>query len=292
MTMTAPTLVLLGPGSHDPRTPEISRQISVGLRGLRPNLDVHAAYLDVTGPTAHEVVGRLAAEGVEEVVLVPLMLSDAFGAQEEVPTLVAELNATHESVRIGASRPIGPEAQLLSIVDRRLRDALRARHVAELDGLVFAAAGSVDVRSNAIIARRARQWATHHKLPCVTAYATGSGPSTAEAVRTLRAQGRRHVAVGSWYLSPGLLWTSEAEAALEAGATAVSAPMGGEPEIVEVALTRYVVAAMELVDVDTPVPYEAASFGDEAYEPAPYDDAFDVEDLEELPHRHLSVVSA
>ena len=28
---------------------------------------------------------------------------------------------------------------------------------------------------------------------------------------------------------PGLLWTSEAEAALEAGATAVSAPMGGEP---------------------------------------------------------------
>jgi hypothetical protein len=167
--------------------------------------------------------------------------------------------------------------------------------VAELDGLVFAAAGSVDVRSNAIIARRARQWATHHRLPCVTAYATGSGPSTAEAVRTLRAQGRRHVAVGSWYLSPGLLWTAEAESALEAGATAVSAPMGGEPEIAEVALTRYVVAAMELVDVDTPAPYEEADLGGAAYEPAAYDDAFDpddLEELEELPQRHLSVVSA
>ena len=290
--MTAPTLVLLGPGSHDPRTPEISRQIGEGLRGLRPNLDVHAAYLDVAGPTAHEVVARLVAKGVEEIVLVPLLLSDAFGTPEEVPALVTELNAAFGGVRIGASRPIGPEAQLLSVVDRRLRDALRSRHVAELDGLVFAAAGSVDVRSNSIIARRARQWATHHKLPCVTAYATGSGPSTAEAVRTLRAQGRRHVAVGSWYLSPGLLWTSEAEAALEAGATAVSAPMGGEPEIVEVALTRYVVAAMELVDVDTPVPYEAAAFGDEAYEPAPYDDSFELDELEELPQRHLSVVGA
>lgn len=295
--MTAPTLVLLGPGSHDPRTPQISRRISDGLRELRPNLDVHAAYLDVNGPGAHDVVARLAADGVEEVVLVPLLLSDAFGAKEEVPTLVAELNAAHEGVRVGASRPIGPEAQLLSIVDRRLRDALRARHVAELDGLVFAAAGSVDVRSNAIIARRARQWATHHRLPCVTAYATGSGPSTAEAVRTLRAQGRRHVAVGSWYLSPGVLWTSEAEAALEAGATAVSAPMGGEPEIVEVALTRYVVAAMELVDVDTPVPYEVASFEEGTYEPAPYDDSFDLdvvelEELEALPPRHLSVVGA
>jgi sirohydrochlorin ferrochelatase len=290
--MTAPTLVLLGPGSHDPRTPEISRQIGLGLRALRPNLDVHAAYLDVGGPTAHDVVARLAAEGVEEVVLVPLLLSDAFGAKEEVPVLVSELNATHEGLRVGVSRPIGPEAQLLSIVDRRLRDALRARHVAELDGLVFAAAGSVDVRSNAIIARRARQWATHHRLPCVTAYATGSGPSTAEAVRTLRAQGRRHVAVGSWYLSPGLLWTSESELALEAGATAVSAPMGSEPEIIEVALSRYVVAAMELVDVDTPIAYEGGSDVDESYEPAGYDDVFEPEDLEELPERHLSVVSA
>lgn len=288
--MTAPTLVLLGPGSHDPRTPEISRQIAEGLRTLRPNLDVHDAYLDVCGPTAHEVVAGLAADGAEEVVLVPLLLSDAFGAKEEVPALVAELNAAHEGIRVGVSRPIGPEAQLLSIVDRRLRDALRARHVAELDGLVFAAAGSVDVRSNAIIARRARQWSTHHRLPCVTAYATGSGPSTAEAVRTLRAQGRRHIAVGSWYLAPSLLWTSESESAFEAGATAVSGPMGGEPEIAEVALTRYVVAAMELVDVDTPVLDEAHA--DEAYEPAAYDDVFGDDELEELPERHLSVVSA
>lgn len=290
--MTAPTLVLLGPGSHDPRTPQISRQISKGLRALRPSLDVHAAYLDVSGPTAPEVVAKLAARGVEEIVLVPLLLSDAFGAKEEVPVLVSELNAAYDGVRIGASRPIGPEAQLLSIVDRRLRDALRARHVAELDGLVFAAAGSVDVRSNAIIARRARQWATHHRLPCVTAYATGAGPSTAEAVRTLRAQGRRHVAVGSWYLSPGVLWTSESEGAHEAGASAVSAPMGFEPEIVEVALTRYVVAAMELVDVDTPVPYEGGLDFDDSYEPAGYDDGFEADELEDLPQRHLSIVSA
>lgn len=272
--MTAPTVVLLGPGSHDPRTPEISRQIAKGLRALRPALDVHAAYLDVNGPSAHDVVARLAAKGVEEIVFVPLLLSDAFGAQEEVPTLVTELNAAYDGVRIGASRPIGPEAQLLSVVDRRLRDALRARHVAELDGLVFAAAGSVDVRSNAIIARRARQWATHHRLPCVTAFATGSGPTTAEAIRTLRAQGRRHIAVGSWFLAPGSFFTRQAELAYEAGAIAVSDPMGGEPEIAEVALTRYLVSAMDLVDLDTPA--EVAEVVTE-------------EDF--TPVRHLSVVS-
>jgi hypothetical protein len=50
----------------------------------------------------------------------------------------------------------------------------------------------------------------------------------------------------------------------------VSAPMGGEPEIAEVALIRYVIAAMDLVDL-----HEAA---DAEHEPTPA--------------RHLSVVSA
>ena len=135
------------------------------------------------------------------------------------------------------------------------------------------------MRSNAIVARRARQWATHHRLPCVTAFATASGPTTAEAIRTLRGQGRRHIAVGSWFLSPGLLFTRQAELAYEAGAIAVSEPMGAEPEIAEVALVRYVVAAMDLVDLESPVLE------------APTDADLDFADLEP-PLRHLSVVSA
>jgi sirohydrochlorin ferrochelatase len=180
------------------------------------------------------------------------------------------VRAIFPELRVIASRPIGPEAQLLSIIDRRLRDALRARHVSELDGLVFAAAGSSDIRSNALVARRARQWATHHRLPCVTAFATGSGPSTAEAIRTLRGQGRRHIAVGSWFLAPGLLYTRQAELARQAGAVAVSAPMGGEAEIAEVALIRYVIAAMDLVDLHE----------------------VEATDAEPAPVRHLSVVGA
>src|SRR3954451_10013166 len=247
--MTAPALVLLGYGSHDPRVAQISAQIRSALLEIRPALDVEVAFLDHCAPSALHVVNELVLRGVTEVVLVPLLLSDAFHAQVEVPAAVAGIRAAHPQLRVLASRPIGPEASLLSVIDRRLRDALRSRRVSELDGLVFAAAGSADVRSNALVARRARQWATHHRLPCVTAFATVAGPTTAEAIRTLRGQGRRHIAVGSWFLAPGLLYTRQAELALEAGAVAVSAPMGGEPEIAEVALIRYVIAAMDLVDL-------------------------------------------
>ena len=94
--------------------------------------------------------------------------------------------------------------------------------------------------------------------------------SPAHAVRTLRSQGRRHVAVGSWFLSATPLFVREATSALAAGAVAVSDPLGAGPEIAEVILSRYVVAAMELVDLE-------------------------IEDgagTEEAPVRHLSVVSA
>jgi len=277
--MTAPALVLLGYGSHDPRVAQISADLRAALLEIRPALDVEVAFLDHCAPSAPQVVSQLVRRGVTEVVLVPLLLSDAFHAQVAVPAVVAAVQAAHPDLRVLAARPIGPEAALLSVIDRRLRDALRVRRVSELDGLVFAAAGSTDVRSNAIVARRARQWATHHRLPCVTAFATSSGPTTAEAIRTLRGQGRRHIAVGSWFLSPGLLFTRQAELAYEAGAIAVSEPMGAEPEIAEVALVRYVVAAMDLVDLESPV-LESATDAD-----------LDFADLEP-PLRHLSVVSA
>lgn len=268
--MTAPSLILVGYGSRDPRVAQVSHDIRRGVLAIRPELDVHIAFVGEGQPTGLQVAAKLAKRGVEEAVVVPLLLSDAFHAHAEFPALVAQIIASTSGLKVTASRPVGPEAQLLSVVDRRLRDALRARRVGELDGLVFAAGGSTDVRSNAIVTRRARQWATHHRLPCVTAFAAVSGPTAAEAVRTLRSQGRRHVAVGSWFLAPTPLFVREETAALAAGAVAVSDPLGAGPELAEVVLSRYVVAAMELVDLE----------------------GEDVAETEQPPVRHLSVVSA
>lgn len=267
--MTAPSLILVGYGSDDPRVAQVSHDIRAGVLAIRPELDVHVAFVSEGQPSGLQVAAKLAKRGVEEAVIVPLLLSDAFHAHAEFPALVAQITAGSE-LKVTASRPIGPEAQLLSVVDRRLRDALRARRVSELDGLVFAAVGSPDVRSNAIVTRRARQWATHHRLPCITALGAASGPTAAEAVRTLRSQGRRHVAMGSWFLSPTPLFVREATTALDAGAVAVSAPLGAGPELAEVVLSRYVVAAMELVDLESD----------------------DVVESQPAPVRHLSVVSA
>ena len=71
--MTAPSLILLGHGSNDPQVPQVSHQIREGLLAIRPELDIHVAFLDHCTPSGIQVVNKLVSRGVEEIVFVPLL---------------------------------------------------------------------------------------------------------------------------------------------------------------------------------------------------------------------------
>ncbi|MDD9347808.1 CbiX/SirB N-terminal domain-containing protein, partial [Mumia sp.] len=103
--------------------------------------------------------------------------------------------------------------------------------------------------ANAHVARVARAWGARHKLPVIAAFASAAPPAAGEAVRDLRRDGKRHIAVGSLFLAPGFLPDRATELALEAGAVAVSDPLGAAPELAEVVLARYAVGAVDLVPI-------------------------------------------
>ncbi len=252
--MTAPALVLLAHGHSDPQIAEITHAMRNELMARCPELVVRAAYLGGSGPSPVQVAAKLARLGTEEVVFVPLEVGCAYRASGTAREAIYRVAAAHPDLRVQLARPIGPEPVLLTMLDRALRQALSDHHVTELDGLVLSTAGTEDVRSRALLARRTRQWGMHHKLACVTAYVDETGPSVEEAIQTLWNQGRRHVAVGSWFLSTSDLWARQAESALTAGAIAVSRPMTAGPEVAELAMHRYVVGAMDLIDFGSLVP--------------------------------------
>jgi len=247
--MSAPALVALAHGSRDPRSARTIRALVEQARLMRPDLRMHVAFLGHSEPAFGTVVDRLARAGHEEIVVVPLLLTEAFHAKVDVPRAVEDASARHRDLRIRASRILGLEAAFLGVLDRRLRAVLRQARVRELDALVLAGAGSSDSLANHSVARLARLWGSRHRLPTVAAYASASPPTTGEAVRAFRADGRRHVAVGSLFLAPGTLPDRAAELALEAGAVAVSDPLGADPEIARALLARYAVGAVELVPV-------------------------------------------
>ena len=246
--MAAPALVALAHGSRDPRSAASITALVDAVRSMRPDLKVERAILDLSKPSLDTVIDRLSRKH-EEIVVVPLLLTEAYHAKVDVPSAIAAAQARHPEVRIRATPILGLEARFLEVLDLRMREALASARARELDALVLAAAGSSDPLANQSVARLARLWGSHHKLPVTAAFASTSPPATGEAVRAFRKEGRRHIAVASLFLAPGFLPDRAAELALEAGAVAVSEPLGAHPEIARTVLARYAVGAVELVPV-------------------------------------------
>ena len=247
--MTAPALIALAHGSRDPRSAATVKALVAETRRLRPDLRIEPAFLELSKPDFGKVVDRLVKAGFEEIVVVPLLLSDAHHANVDVPLAVAQATSRHPGLQIRVAGILGLEPAFLEVLDQRLREALREARCRELDALVLAAAGSSDPLANQAVARLARVWGSRHKLPVTAAFASAAPPATGEAVRSFRAEGRRHVAAASLFLAPGFLPDRATELALEAGAVAVSEPLGADPVLARTILARYAVGAVELVPV-------------------------------------------
>ena len=247
--MTAPALVALAHGSRDPRSAATVQALCAEVRSMRPDLRIEAAFLELSRPSFTTVVDKLVRAGYEEIVVVPLLLTEAYHAKVDVPAAIRAAEDKHPNLKVRASGILGLESVFLEVLDRRLRSALKDARVRELDALVLAAAGSSDSLANQAVARLARLWGAKHKLPTVAAFASAAPPATGEAVRQFRAEGRRHIAVGSLFLAPGRLPDRATELALEAGAVAVSEPLGADTEVARTILARYAVGAVELVPV-------------------------------------------
>ena len=142
---------------------------------MRPDLKIERAFLDLSKPSLDTVIDRLSRKH-EEIVVVPLLLTEAYHAKVDVPSAIAAAQARHPEVRIRATPILGLEARFLEVLDLRMREALASARARELDALVLAAAGSSDPLANQSVARLARLWGSHHKLPVTAAFASTVSP--------------------------------------------------------------------------------------------------------------------
>lgn len=251
--MAAPAIVLVALGDEDPTVGKALNSIVDKLRTLRPDLDVSLGLLGpakVGGEGVIEVVEQLASNGTTEIALVPLDLVSAADHSPVVSQARDAVERINRNVHVVIARPIGPATELLNVLDDKVREALHRVNAVEIDALVLAAPEGGDVRGTSLLARRARQWSTHHKLPVQLAVGDASGRASGTAISALRAQGRRHIAVGSLFLSSGPLYRAHKDAALRAGAIAVGDPVTDDPRLVELVLARYAFAAMDLLDAE------------------------------------------
>lgn len=244
--MAAPAVVLADTTTGSPAVSKSLAVIRDLLRKRRPDLPIELIELGGPHSNLDTVLADLKSQDIAEAVFVPLDLRSAVEYRSELDDAAKTFDAN--GIRAVVSRPIGPATELLNILDAYVRDTLQAHGAMELDGLVLVMRSGADARGAALIARRVRQWSAHHRLPVQLAVEDGDGSATAQAVQALRAQGRRAVAVGGTFLTPGPAYQAHAAAARRAGAIAVTPPIGESPQLSQLILARYAFGAMELLD--------------------------------------------
>ncbi|MFD0342950.1 sirohydrochlorin chelatase [Streptomyces sp. NPDC127117] len=239
--MTAPVLLVIAHGSRDPRHAATVHALTARVRSLRPGLRVETGFLDFNAPSVPRVLERLGTKAAQEVIALPLLLTRAFHAKSDIPTVLHEARTRLPRLRVGQAEVLGPSPLLNSALERRLREAGIRPGDRSSTGLVLASAGSTDPEAIAVIAEIARE--LRHTGWCsvrpafASATSPGGFPRTEDAVRALRAEGVRRVAVAPYVIAPGRLPDRIAEGA--AGADVLADVLGPAPELARLLLTRY-----------------------------------------------------
>ncbi|MDH6699710.1 sirohydrochlorin chelatase [Streptomyces sp. MAA16] len=234
----SPVLVVIAHGSRDPRHAATVHALVRRIRSLRPGLRVETGFLDFNVPSVHGVLESLAAEGVRDVVALPLLLTRAFHAKADIP---AVLRDAPRRLRIRQAEVLGPSPLLRSALERRLYEAGLTPADKASTGVVLASAGSTDPEAIGVIDAVAREWRETGWYAVRPAFASAALPRTEDAVRELRALGCTRVAVAPYVLAPGFLPDRIARGA--AGADVLADVLGDSPEVARVALERYTEAA-------------------------------------------------
>lgn len=244
--MHAPVLLVVAHGSRDPRHAATVHALTARVRSLRPGLRVETGFLDFNAPSVPRLLERLHAEstsGTTEVVALPLLLTRAFHAKTDIPSVLREARTRLPRLRIRQAGVLGPSPLLQSALEQRLYEAGVTTADRRSTGLVLASAGSTDPEAIAVIAEIARE--LRHTGWCAVrpAFASANShrgfPRTGDAVRALRAEGVERVAVAPYVIAPGRLPDRIVAGAAEAGAEVLAEVLGASPALARLLLTRY-----------------------------------------------------
>ncbi|NDU73461.1 sirohydrochlorin chelatase [Actinomadura sp. DSM 109109] len=231
-------MVAVAHGSRDPRAAATVAALLDAVRARRPDLPVHASFLDHAPPAPDRVLDGLAGDGAEEAVVLPLLLTAAYHSKTDIPGVLNRVRGRHPRLALRTAGTLGPHPLLLDALERRLADAGVAPGDPDT-AVVLVSAGSSDASANATVAELARRWRARGWRDVVPAYATAARPSPAGAVRDLLGSGAPRVAVASYILAPGYFADKVRHESLEAGAAAVSPVLGAAPEVAELVVRRY-----------------------------------------------------
>jgi sirohydrochlorin cobaltochelatase len=235
-----PALLLAAHGSRDGDGADEAFALAGQVRALEPEVDVELGFIELTPPPLSAAVAALAARGVRDVVVVPLVLLGAGHAKSDVPALVLEGRNRHPDLHVHFGSPLGVSRDLVGL----LGGALSAAGGSGLP-LLLIARGTSDPDANGDAHKVTRLLGEWVGAPFVhTAFTGVTGPNVADGLAVFDRLGYRRMAVAFWFLCTGVLVErARADIAAFAAASGVEVVdagyLGPDPRVVPAIVERY-----------------------------------------------------
>lgn len=184
--------------SHGSRHPEAAASVEALTRaaGDKAGVPAAAAHLEFSAPALGAAARELAAQGVREAVVVPLLFTEGYHQRVDVP---AALNsaAAESGLTLHRARGLGTGEDMAQLLAQRVP--------AGAQKVVVYSVGSSDARANAVVAQLARRVGELTGCAAEVSFATQPAPATATGHEAAHGEGATREVVVPLSVSPGLL---------------------------------------------------------------------------------------
>ncbi|MGP3943526.1 sirohydrochlorin chelatase [Streptomyces sp. 6N106] len=205
---TPPALLLAGIGTRDEGHATAFHAFIRELAARHPDLPVAGG---LTGPGSHplsDAVTRLVGDGVSRFAVVPLTLVPTAPPRDGIAAALAQEAERHADASFASARPLGPHRTLLSVLERRLDEALGNRPRLPSDRaettVLLVGDGSPLPEANAEVHRAARLlWEGRGFAGVEVAFSSLAAPDVASGLDRCAKLGASRVVVLPYFLFAG-----------------------------------------------------------------------------------------
>lgn len=123
-------VIVFAHGSRIESANQAVRSVAADLAVAAGNPDVVAAFLELGDPSLETAAGRLAAAGVNRIVILPYFLTLGLHMDRDLPRIVQTISQAYAGLEVLVARPLDEHPALVRILEDRLREALMPRPTA------------------------------------------------------------------------------------------------------------------------------------------------------------------
>lgn len=114
-------MILFGHGARDPRWAEPFERLAVKLRALKPGEPVGLAFLELMTPDLPSAVERMASEGCDAVMVVPVFFGQGGHIRRDLPEVLNRCREMFPSIQIKCAVAVGEDESVLDAVAQYCR---------------------------------------------------------------------------------------------------------------------------------------------------------------------------